>query len=147
MKIEGVSMQWRIQRSCEHINWREVCGVLQAAGLAKHPVELTRKAFENSYCVVFVFDNDLLMGVGRAISDGAYQAAIYDIAVLPEYQGNQLGRLIVDEIYKDLHGMNIILYASPGKEAFYNKLGYCRMLTGMARFNYESIMRDKGFIE
>jgi len=29
--------------------------------------------------------------------------------------------------------MNIILYASPGKEAFYSKIGYYRMLTGMAK--------------
>lgn len=65
------------------------------AGMATHPAELTRKAFENSYCGVFVFDNDLLIGVGRAISDGAYQAAIYDIAVLPAYQGKKVGRMIV----------------------------------------------------
>lgn len=140
-------MQYRIQRNGEHIDWQVVCRVLQEAGLAIHPVELTRKAFENSYCKVFVFDNDLLIGVGRAISDGAYQAAIYDIAVLPTYQGKKVGRLIVDEIHKDLQKINIILYASPGKEAFYSKIGYYRMLTGMANFNNESIMREKGFIE
>ena len=140
-------MQYQIQRNVEHIDWQAVCRVLQEAGLAIHPVELTRKAFENSYCVVFVFDNDLLMGVGRAISDGAYQAAIYDIAVLPAYQGKKVGRLIVDEIHKDLQKINIILYASPGKEAFYNKSGYYRMLTGMAKFNNDSTMREKGFIE
>jgi hypothetical protein len=39
------------------------------------------------------------------------------------------------------------LYARPGKEAFYSKIGYCKMLTGMARFNNEGIMREKGFIE
>jgi len=140
-------MQYRIQRNVEHIDWQIVCKVLQEAGLAVHPVELTRKAFENSYCKVFVFDNDLLIGVGRAISDGAYQAAIYDIAVLPTYQGKKVGKLIVDEIHKDLQKINIILYASPGKEPFYRKLGYFRMLTGMANFNNASIMREKGFIE
>jgi len=140
-------MQYRMERNVEHIDWQAVCRVLQEAGLAVHPVELTRKAFENSYCKVFVFDNDLLIGVGRAISDGAYQAAIYDIAVLPIYQGKKVGKLIVDEIHKDLQKINIILYASPGKETFYRKLGYYRMLTGMANFNNESIMREKGFIE
>jgi len=140
-------MQYRIQRKGDHIDWQEVCKVLQEAGLATHSVELTRKAFENSYCEVFVFDSDLLIGVGRAISDGAYQAAIYDIAVLPTYQGKKVGRLIVDEIHRDLQNINIILYASPGKEPFYSKIGYCRMITGMAKFNNESIMREKGFIE
>lgn len=140
-------MQYRIQRNVEHIDWQVVCRVSQEAGLATYPVGLTRKAFENSYCVVFVFDNDLLIGVGRAISDGAYQAAIYDIAVLPAYQGKKVGRMIVDEIHKDLQKINLILYTSPGKEPFYSKVGYCRMLTGMANFNNESIMREKGFIE
>lgn len=140
-------MQYRIQRNVEPIDWQAVCGVLQEAGLATHPVELTRKAFENSYCVVFIFDNDLLIGVGRAISDGVYQAAIYDIAVLPTYQGKKVGRLIIDEIHKALPEFNSILYASPGKEPFYKKLGYSRMLTGMAKFNNENIMREKGFIE
>jgi GNAT superfamily N-acetyltransferase len=140
-------MQYRVQKNCDNIDWQMVCNVLQDAGLAAHPIELVRKAFENSYCVVFVFDNEILIGVGRAISDGAYQGAIYDIAVLPAYQGKNVGRVIVDEIHKDLPNINLILYASPGKEAFYRKIGYNKMLTGMAKFNKESIMREKGFTE
>jgi ribosomal protein S18 acetylase RimI-like enzyme len=140
-------MQYRIQGNSDNIDWQGVCRVLREAGLATHSVELTRKAFENSYRVVFVFENELLIGVGRAISDGAYQAAIYDIAVLPSYQGKKVGKLIVDELHKGLQNTNIILYASPGKESFYNKIGYHKMLTGMARFKNESIMREKGFID
>jgi len=140
-------MQYRVQRNNDNIYWEEVCSVLREAGVATHSLELTRKAFENSYCVVFVFKNELLIGVGRAISDGAYQAAIYDIAVLPFYQGKKVGRLIVDEIHKYLQNFNVILYANPGKEPFYNKIGYNKMLTGMARFNNESIMRERGFIQ
>lgn len=147
MKIGEYSMLYRIQENSDHIDWQAVCRVLREAGLATHSVELTRKAFENSYRTVFVFDNDLLIGVGRAISDGAYQAAIYDIAVLPLYQGKQVGRLIVDEIHKALQEINIILYASPGKESFYKKIGYNKMLTGMAKFKNQSMMRDKGFID
>lgn len=141
------SMKYRVQRDCENINWQAVNQLLVGEGLAAHPSELRRKAFENSYCVVFVFDIDLLVGVGRAISDGAYQAAVYDIAVLTEYQGKTIGRIIMNELHKDMTGFNIILYAMPGKEAFYNKFGYYKMLTGMANFENESMMREKGFIE
>ena len=35
-----------------------------------------------------------LIGFGRAISDGEYQGAIYDVAVLPENQGKGVGRVI-----------------------------------------------------
>ena len=140
-------MQYRVQNNCENVNWDTVCCLLKEAGLATRTVGLIQKAFTNSYGVVFVFDNALLVGVGRAISDGAYQAAIYDIAVLPSYQGKKLGKLIVDELHRNLQGFNVILYASPGKEEFYCKLGYSKMITGMAKFNNESVMREKRFIE
>jgi len=140
-------VQYRVQRDCDNIEWQAVYKVLQEAGLGSNTVELTKKAFENSYIVVFVFEHKLLIGVGRAISDGAYEAAVYDIAVLPEYQRRKVGRLILDEIHGDLPKMNIILFARPGKEAFYSKIGYCKMLTGMAKFKNEVVMREKGFIE
>lgn len=140
-------MQYLIQESCEQMDWQTVYGVLQQAGLASHSLELTQKAFENSQRVVFVFDKDVLIGTGRAISDGAYEAAVYDIAVLPAYQGRKIGKLIMDTLYKGLEDINVILFARPGVESFYKKLGYSKMLTGMARFHRESIMREKGFIE
>jgi ribosomal protein S18 acetylase RimI-like enzyme len=43
--------------------------------------------------------------------------------------------------------MNILLYANPTAVSFYRKLGYSRMLTGMARFKNETHMRARGFIE
>jgi len=140
-------MQYRVQNHSDNMDWQMVCTVLREAGLTTRSVELTRKAFENSYRVVFVFDNEMLIGVGRAISDGAYQAAIYDIAVLPSYQGKKVGKMIMDEIHKGLQNINSILYASPGKENFYKKLGYSKMLTGMAKFQNEDVMHKKGFID
>lgn len=140
-------MAYRIHNTCKNINWDAVSQVIQEAGLAIHPAELRKKAFENSYRVVFVFDDELLIGVGRAISDGAYQAALYDIAVLPAYQGKEIGSLIIHELHKGLRDFTVILYARPGVEAFYKQFGYSRMLTGMARFEGEGEMRTRGFIE
>ena len=140
-------MQYRIQKSTNQIDWDAVYNLLLETGLGTHSAALRKKAFENSYSVVFLFDEELLIGVGRAISDGAYDAGIYDVAVLPAYQGKKLGRLIVEELQADLQGINIILFARPGKEPFYRKLGYRRMCTGMARFIKESAMREKGFTD
>jgi ribosomal protein S18 acetylase RimI-like enzyme len=132
---------------CININWEEVREVIAKAGLSTHETPLTKKAFENSYLKVFVFDNDKLIGTGRAISDGVYQAGIYDIAVLPEYQSKGIGKRIMDTLHKNLEGFNIILYARPTAVDFYRKLGYSRMLTGMAKFKNEAVMREKKFIE
>jgi len=109
--------------------------------------EVHKKAFENSHTVVFVFDDDKLIGFGRAISDGVYQAAIYDIAVLPEYQGKKVGSTIIDSILKCVPKCNVILYASPGKEKFYDKMNFRKMRTGMALFVNNEKMQMKGFIE
>ena len=42
---------------------------------------------------------------------------------------------------------NVILYATPGKEGFYEKSGFRRMKTGMARFIKDASMRERGFTE
>ena len=140
-------MQYRIQCNHNGIDWQAVYHVLHKVGMASHTFEETKKAFENSFRVIFVFDNDLLIGVGRAISDGVYEAAIYDVAVLPDYQGKKIGQRIMAELHEGLPNINTILYAMPGVESFYKKLGYSKMLTGMGRFIMESRLRNKGFIE
>lgn len=75
-----------------------------------------------------------LIGFARAISDGAYQAAIYDVAIVPEFQHKGIGTAVIQKILARLAHCNIILYASPGKEGFYRKPGMWKMKTGMALF-------------
>jgi len=96
---------------------------------------------------VFVFHAETLVGFGRALSDGEYQAAIYDVAVHPAAQGNGIGKLIIQSILKRIPNCNVILYASPGKEGFYQKLGFRKMKTGMALFKNSTGMATKGFTE
>lgn len=106
-----------------------------------------KKAFENSQVTVFIFNNDQLIGFGRAISDSAYQAAIYDLAVSPEYQGKGIGNLILENLLSRLSDCNVILYANPGKEGFYLKKGFRKMKTGLARFFKAEKMKSKGFTD
>jgi ribosomal protein S18 acetylase RimI-like enzyme len=140
-------MSYHIKTDCLNINWEEVYDVIKKAGLSTQPVHKTQKAFENSYLRVFVFDGEKLIGTGRAISDGVYQAGIYDITVLPEYQGKGVARTIMEELHKGLDGFNVILYARPTAVNFYKKLGYSKMLTGMSKFKDEASMRERKFIE
>jgi ribosomal protein S18 acetylase RimI-like enzyme len=140
-------MNLRIQYNCTDIDWDIVSKILKNVGMAYFEAEVHKKAFENSHTVVFVFDEDKLIGFGRAISDGAYQAAIYDIAILPQYQGKNIGSTIVSSIVKCIPQCNFILYAAPGKEAFYEKLNFKKMKTGMAMFLNGEEMQKKGFTE
>ena len=78
-------MDVRIQNDTSNIDWDLVAEILQKVGMASHSSEIIKKAFEKSYATVFIFDENKLIGFGRAISDESYQAAIYDVAVAPEY--------------------------------------------------------------
>jgi len=112
-----------------------------------HAPEMHRRAFEAAYSVAFAYDGGALIGCGRALSDGVYQTALYDIAVLPRYQGSGVGRRLVEALLAGLGECNVILYASPGKEGFYRKLGFREMKTGMARFVRADAMAEKGFTD
>jgi ribosomal protein S18 acetylase RimI-like enzyme len=140
-------MNLKIKLGTKDINWQAVVELLKETGMGYRAADVHRRAFENSHTVVFVFDNDLLVGFGRAISDGEYQAALYDIAVSLDYQGLGIGKIILQNIINHIPNCNFILYASPGKEKFYEREGFKKMKTGLARFVNEVRMKEKGFIE
>ena len=140
-------MNLELRYDCKNIDWNKVSTILKTVGMANYEGAVHKKAFENSHTVVFVFDYGELIGFGRAISDGVYQGAIYDVAVSPEYQGKKIGAKIVNSILESLPNCNVILYASPGKENFYEKSNFRKMKTGMALFINKEKMQAKGFIE
>ena len=140
-------MKIKIKSQCKSTDWAKIPEILKSVGMAYYSPDLHQKAFEASFCTVFLYDNDDLVGFGRAISDGAYQAAVYDCAVAKAYQGRGLGKLIVQTMISKLSGFNILLYATPGKEGFYEKQGFRKMKTGMACFIDRDRMAERGFIE
>jgi ribosomal protein S18 acetylase RimI-like enzyme len=140
-------MNLKILYSTESINWELVSAILAKAGLSSSEPEICKRAFQGSQVTVFAFDDENMVGTARAISDGVKQAAIYDVAILPEYQGNGIGKIMMESIMDKLPGCNFILYANVGKEPFYEKLGFKRLKTGMAKFVNTEIMARRGFTE
>ena len=140
-------MEVDIKKDCAGVNWTTVSETLKLVGMGYYDPDLHKKAFEASYATVFVYHGDKLIGFGRTISDGAYQAAIYDCAVLPEFQGKGIGKVIMKNILSSVSHCNIILYASPGKEGFYKTQGFRKMKTGMANFIKKDVMKKRGFTE
>jgi hypothetical protein len=58
-------MNLRIQLDTTNINWDLVVEILQKVGMGYHTAEIHQRAFNNSHTVVFVFDEDNLIGFGR----------------------------------------------------------------------------------
>jgi GNAT superfamily N-acetyltransferase len=140
-------MEFDIKQDCIGVNWQAVADTLRSVGMAYHDLGIHQRAFEASHTTIFVYHEDNLIGFGRAISDGEYQAAIYDCAVLKDYQGKGLGSLIMKNILTRVSHCNVILYASPGKEVFYQKHQFRRMKTGMALFTDREAKIERGFTE
>jgi hypothetical protein len=126
-------MQWLFEQSS--VDWIELSNLYRIAPLGdKKPGEL-KLAFSNSMYKCFVFDDGHLIGAGRAMADGVDCSYLCDVAVHPDFQGQGLGKAIVGKLIELSAGhRKIILYANPGKEGFYKKLGFRRMRTAMAIF-------------
>ncbi|MBN2539742.1 MAG: GNAT family N-acetyltransferase [Deltaproteobacteria bacterium] len=140
-------MEIDITCDCSAVDWHTVSETLKRVGMTYNKPAVHRKAFEASHTTVFAYHADQLIGFGRAISDGVYQGAIYDVAVIPEFQRKGIGTIIMKNILERLSGYNVILYASPGKEDFYRKLNFRKMKTGMALFRNPAEMKERGFTE
>ena len=130
-----------------HIDWNELSGLYKIAPLGDKKPEDLKISFSNSRYKCFVFDNSELVGVGRALADGVDCSYICDVAVHPRCQGSGLGKAIVLKLieFSAAH-RKIILYANPGKEGFYHKLGFRRMNTAMAIFKDHERALQSGLI-
>lgn len=81
-----------------------------------------------SFCFLLARDpSGRIVGMGRALSDGASDAWIQDVTVLPVYRGRGIGREIVSRLARRCveAGLTWIgLVAEPGTRAFYEPLGF-----------------------
>lgn len=74
---------------------------------------------------VAVRKDDILIGYGRAISDGIYRALIDDIIIDENYREKGLGREIMSILMEKLkHVDEIILTTRAHLEEFYKNLGF-----------------------
>jgi GNAT superfamily N-acetyltransferase len=140
-------MNLQFSADVEQVSWEELTRVVELAPLGKRDPKKLELAFRNSLVRCFVYHDGRLIGAGRAISDGVWRAAICDVVVLPEYQGKGIGTEIMNRIVQEAHVDVVMLYAAPGKEAFYGKFGFSKMKTAMALMSNPEIRREKGFIE
>eukprot|EP00831_Metopus_contortus_P081109 TRINITY_DN8454_c0_g2_i1.p2 TRINITY_DN8454_c0_g2~~TRINITY_DN8454_c0_g2_i1.p2 ORF type:complete len:470 (-),score=83.39 TRINITY_DN8454_c0_g2_i1:1553-2962(-) len=129
------------------VDWTEAAAVFERAPLGTREPEKLQRAYLNSDLVCFMRDGDTLIGMGRALSDGEYQSVIYDVCLLPEYQGKGLGVTLMQALMDRLTTPSVVLWAVPGKEGFYTRFGFKPMLTAMARFEDPASSAGKGYIK
>ena len=94
-------------------------------------LEQTRLAMDHTLFRVSVFDGDTVVAMARVIGDLGLDYYIKDVIVKSEYQGQGIGRLMINEILTFIndHGVPgtdifVELCAMPDKIPFYEKFGF-----------------------
>jgi ribosomal protein S18 acetylase RimI-like enzyme len=72
-----------------------------------------------SLWVVSALDDGKLVGFARAVSDGATNAYVSTVAVLPDYQGRGIGREIMRRLIEGHDGIQFVLHANDRAYPFY----------------------------
>lgn len=93
---------------------------------------IVENAINTSAIIKKAIVDNKTVGMGRVLGDGMYYF-IVDIVVSPEYQGNGIGKKIVNEIIKEIENRtqenqscSINLISLNGKEEFYEKCGFIK---------------------
>lgn len=129
------------------VDWGELSELYRIAPLGQKLPEDLAIVFTNSKFKCFVYAKNALVGAGRALADGSDCSYICDVAVHPDYQGLSLGKTIIKKLVAQSGGhKKIILYANPGKEGFYSKLGFHKMNTAMAIFSNPKQAIESGLL-
>lgn len=98
-------------------------------GLGAKPVEAAAAGLPNTWYGVTVEYHGETVGMGRVIGDGGCFFQIVDICVLPEHQGQGLGKRIVAELTAELErrapaGAYVSLIADGDARHLYAKFGF-----------------------
>lgn len=73
------------------------------SGLSEKTVEAAERGLPNTLHAVVIETSGNAIGMGRVTGDGGTAYQVVDIAVLPEHQGNGLGKRIVAALVEWLH--------------------------------------------
>ncbi len=102
-----------IYRDDHDIDLDQLTILFNAVGWERRTADRTRLAqlVRGSLYVISAWDGERLVGFARGISDGATNAYISTVAVLPEYQKRGIGREIIQRLLADRDGIQFVLHS------------------------------------
>ncbi len=92
--------------------------------------DLVRRIVAGSHCFIIAVTAEKIIGMGRAISDGASDAYIQDVTVAASHRNRGIGSAIIKDLVARLEkdGLTWIgLIAERGTQALYRACGFTRM--------------------
>lgn len=97
------------------------------AGLPRptHDRERIQKMFDNSNLIVTAWDNDLLVGVSRSITDWVWACYLSDLAVRDNYKKIGVGRQLINLTKEKVGDQSMVLLLSVATAMdYYPKVGF-----------------------
>ncbi len=92
-----------------------------------HDKERIQKMYENSNLIVTAWDEDLLVGVSRSITDWVWSCYLADLAVRDEYKKAGIGRQLINLTKEKVGDQSMVLLLSvPTAMEYYPKVGFVK---------------------
>lgn len=85
--------------------------------------ERMKTMLEEANLVVTAWDDDLLVGISRSITDWVYCTYLSDLAVRIDYQKQGIGRELVRRTRQETPQATVILLAAPNAVDYYPRIG------------------------
>lgn len=100
-----------------------ICGTYWAKGI---PIEIMRKAIQNSLCFGVYHEQDGQVGFARVISDCATFGYLADVFILKEHRGKGLSKILLTEImaHPDLQNLRRFCLATADAHTLYQQFGF-----------------------
>ena len=105
----------------------DYCNLRANAGMSSKSIEAAIKGLPHACFNVTLYENDMLIGMGRVIGDGGTVFQIVDIAVKDIYQGLGHGMAIMHEIMKYIESVaeeGTYVIADYPADQLYEKFGF-----------------------
>ena len=133
----------QFQFDSQAIDWQHLLQLFKVTNMGGREGDKVRRAFEKSNVVCFAKDGAQLIAAGRALTDGEYQATIYDLVVDPNYQHQGIGTRLMSELLARLPVWRVLLVADREVQPFYRRLGFESYNGVMARCDRAKLFDPK----
>lgn len=104
----------------------DIIDVYNLSGITRPTGDYARiaKMYENSNLVITAWDNELLIGITRSLTDFCYACYLSDLAVRKDYQKSGIGKQLI-KLTKETIGDQcaLILLSAPSVMDYYPRIG------------------------
>lgn len=113
-----------------HYNEAEILHLYSSVGWTEYTKDMPAlsRGYKNSLCILAAYDDDnTLMGIIRAVGDGATIVFIQDILVAPLYQRQGVGTALLKELlirYSHVRQIELTTDNTHKTQAFYKSSGF-----------------------